>query len=128
MDNWTISLLELPVDSEQAVASVTSKLQASGLGVLRSFDIRSACAASPDKTCPHHGKSQCDCQLVVLIVLDRIEQPASLMLHTFNGQTQIGLATSPGHQPSDRLEKRLRRILQQARLTIQAKDSHHDQT
>jgi hypothetical protein len=113
MNNWTISLVELPFDSDKAVATVTNKLQGSGMGVLRSFDLRSACAAAPDQTCPHHGKSECDCQLVVLMVLDRVEQPASLMLHTYNGQTQIGLAASPGHQPSERLEKRLRKILRQ---------------
>lgn len=115
MNNWTISLIELPVDSEEAVASVTGKLEESGLGVVRSFDLRSACAASPNQTCPHHGKSECDCQLVVLMVLDRVEQPASLMLHTYNGQTQVGLSASPGHQPSPRFEKRLRRILRQSK-------------
>ena len=120
MKNWTISLLELPVDSEKAVATVTSQLKESGLGVVQSFDLRSACAAAPDRTCPHHGKADCDCQLVVLMVLDRIEQPASLMLHTYNGQTQIGLAASPGHQPSDRLEKRLRRILRPPRKPVAA--------
>jgi hypothetical protein len=115
MNNWTISLLEIPVGFDQAVTTVTSRLKQSGLGVVQSFNLRSACAAAPDRTCPHHGKADCDCQLVVLMVLDRIEQPASLMLHTYNGQTQIGLAASPGHQPSERLKRRLRRILRQSR-------------
>jgi hypothetical protein len=50
---------------------------------------------------------------VILIVFDAREQPATVMLHTYNGETQVGLAASPGRQPSLRLENLLRKVLQQ---------------
>ena len=111
--NWNISLLELSEDSETAVSTVIDRLHKSGMGAVRSFDLRSACAAYPDRSCPHHGKASCDCQLVILLVFDPLEQPATVMLHTYNGETQVGLAASPTQHPSARLENRLRRVLRQ---------------
>lgn len=118
MQNWTIPLISLAENSEAAVSTVTGRLTASGLGVVRSFDLRSACAAYPNQACPHHGQSECDCQLVVLLVFDPLEQPASVILHTCNGETQVGLAASPIQQPSPRFEKRLRKILQRPKSAI----------
>lgn len=113
MKNWNISLLELTQDCETAVSTVIDRLHRSGVGVVRSFDLRSACGAYPHRSCPHHAKKACDCQLVILLVFDPLEQPATVMLHTCNGETHVGLAASPAQQPSSRLEYRLRRILRQ---------------
>lgn len=122
MKNWNISLLDLSEDSETAVTTVTRRLHKSGLGVVRSFDLRSACAAYPDRSCPHHGKKSCDCQLVILLVFDPREQPATVMLHTYNGETQVFLAASPSQHPSQRLENRLRRILRQPKSPMPLQD------
>lgn len=118
MKNWSVSLLELSEDSETAVNTVIDRLHRSGMGAVRSFDLRSACAAYPDRSCPHHGQASCDCQLVILLVFDPREQPATVMLHTYNGETQVGLAATPGRHPSLRFENRLRRILRQPKRPL----------
>src|SRR3989304_4087463 len=118
MKNLNISLLDLSEDSETAVTTVIQRLHKSGLGVVRSFDLRSACAAYPDRSCPHHGQASCDCQLVILLVFDPREQPATAMLHPSKGETQFGLAATPGRHPSLRFENRLRRILRQPKRPL----------
>lgn len=82
-------------NSECAVRWVTQCLTAAGLRVVRSFDLQSACASFTDNTCPHHGASHCDCQLVVLLVYGAEVTPASLILHNHRDKTEIQLDEAP---------------------------------
>ena len=116
--NWVNPLLDLNEDCETAVANVTARLIGSGLRVVRSFDLQSACASSPSQACPHHGQGPCDCQLVILMVYDTGGQPDSLVLHTCDGQTQVGLAAIPGRINIAGLEKRIRAALCGAKRVV----------
>lgn len=111
--NWVSPLLDLHEDCENTVASVTALLTSSGLRVVRSFDLQSACASYTSPVCPHHGQKDCDCQLVVLMIYGSQEQPSSLILHSSGGQTQVGLATMPDQTDAPKLERRIRVALSQ---------------
>jgi hypothetical protein len=88
-------ILTLPLDPEMVIAILTQCLQAEGLRVVRTFDLRSACASFPENVCPHHGSSPCNCQLVVLMVYGREPQPASLVIHGHVEQTEVELVQPP---------------------------------
>lgn len=97
-------LLTLCLDCETAIAAVTSCLNVCGMKVMRTFDLRSACASLTDNTCPHHGTSPCDCQLVVLLVYGQEPVPASLVVHGHFAQTEFRLVGFPEMRPAPELE------------------------
>jgi hypothetical protein len=91
----TVCLLELNIDSEEAVTLVINRLSGNGFQTTRSFDLQIARAAHTDCACPHHGTHQCDCQLIVLLVYEDNNPPATLVLHTRDSRTQIFLVITP---------------------------------
>lgn len=86
-------------DGETVIRQVTQTLTAAGLRVVRSFDLRSACAPF-DQVCPHHGTVACDCQLVVLLVYGVGTTPVVLVLHSHMGQTELQWDETPEARPS----------------------------
>jgi hypothetical protein len=86
-------------DCETVIRQVTENLEAAGLRVVRSFDLRSACASFADNVCPHHGTAPCDCQLVILFIYGA-GAPASLILHSHRGQTELQWDEAPETRPS----------------------------
>jgi hypothetical protein len=90
-------------DSDTVIEQFTQHLTSSGLRVVRSFDLQSACASMPDQPCPHHRDAPCDCQMVVLLVYGEGCSPASLVLHSHRGVTDIDLVESPNNQPDKEL-------------------------
>lgn len=87
-------------DCETATRQVAQNLEAAGLRVVRSFDLRAACASFPDNICPHHGTAPCDCQLVVLLIYGGGTRPVSLILHSHRGQTELQWDDTPEARPS----------------------------
>lgn len=92
-------LMTLEMGSEAAIRQMRNGLMTQGMRVVRSFDLQSACASYPDLTCPHHDDGPCDCQLVVLLVYGQTSVPASLVVHSHRGQTEIDLVDSPDYRP-----------------------------
>lgn len=86
-------------DCETVVRQVTQNLEGTGLRVVRSFDLRSACASFTDNICPHHGTAPCDCQLVILLIYGA-GAPVSLILHSHRGQTELQWDEAPDARPS----------------------------
>jgi hypothetical protein len=86
-------------DCETVIRQVTQNLEDAGLRVVRSFDLRSACASFPDHNCPHHG-TPCDCQLVVLLIYGFETTPVSLILHSHQDQTEMQWNDAPEARPS----------------------------
>ncbi|GAB4577453.1 MAG: hypothetical protein Fur0022_01840 [Anaerolineales bacterium] len=87
-------------DGETVIRQVMQNLAAAGLRVVRSFDLRSACASFTENVCPHHGTTPCDCQLVVLLVYGIGVAPVSLVLHSHMGQTELQWDETPEARPS----------------------------
>lgn len=77
-------------DGEHVARMAGQALRAVGMTVVRSFDLRSACAPRPDLACPHHEGTPCDCQLMVLLVYIRsADPPISLVLHSHQARTEL---------------------------------------
>ena len=80
---------------EEASQRIKQALQGRGLRVLETFDLHDARLGLADCTCPHHGTSECDCQMVVMMVYGEGLAPATLILHGSDGQTWISLGDEP---------------------------------
>jgi hypothetical protein len=87
--NRPILYLQQPCDD--AVPYFMERIQQSGLQVIRTFDLHDTRMVDTACSCPHHGTVQCDCQMVVLLVYGKDNQPASLVVHGYNGQTWFSL-------------------------------------
>ncbi len=79
--------------SEPIAHRFTSALARRGAKAVRSFDLRSARAASTCQVpCPYHPTTDCSCQYVILIVYAaRDNCPRTIVLHEFEGTTRVTL-------------------------------------
>jgi hypothetical protein len=90
---------------------VRANLSRAGLRVVQTFDLQIARQAHPECSCPHHGTEQCSCQLVILLIYSKQEEPATLVIHGQDGTTWLSFSTPlevRGHQP---LETTVRNLL-----------------
>lgn len=97
------TLLVVKDENQKAIAQATQALTAAGLRVVRSFDLQVARSVHVECACPHHGKTQCSCQMVVLLVYQDEKPPLTLVAHGHDGQTHFALADSPSQHPDARL-------------------------
>jgi hypothetical protein len=79
---------------DRALPWVIQQLHEAGLRSVQTFDLHTARAALHDCDCPHHGTDQCDCQMVVLLVYGKTEEPATLILHGNDGTTWLSITAS----------------------------------
>ena len=84
---------------ERAITLVTKRLGGAGFQVVRTFDLKSACA-DQSGICPHHGTAPCNCQMAILLVYGATPQPGTLMVHGCGDQTSFSLVDIP-QQPTD---------------------------
>jgi hypothetical protein len=102
------NLAQLTVSHDSATSWITQRLVLLGLTVRTSFDLQIAKSAHASCTCPHHGMDQCDCQIVVLLVYDDEGDPASLILHSQDGKTQLALVNNnPLHTDAETLRSKI---------------------
>src|SRR6266540_2239663 len=106
-----LPFLALDQTCEQVQAWVYGKLTSAGFRVVQTFDLHIARLAHPDCPCPHHGTDECNCQLVVLLVYGKQEDPATLVLHGQDGKTWISLATPIETRSRQNLESSVRHML-----------------
>jgi hypothetical protein len=90
--------MDLPFDGKTALAFTIQLLINAGLQVARTFELDSACASFTNKVCPHSGEAPCGCQVFVLLVLNGISTPVSLVLHSCKDITEVFL-DGGGDQP-----------------------------
>jgi len=86
-----ISILTLHQSTEETVAWTTQRLMVCGFQIERTFDLHAARMSQVDCPCPYHGTSDCNCQMIVLLVHDQKTQPATLVVHGHDGQTSLSL-------------------------------------
>lgn len=86
-------------------------LSVAGLHAVRSFDLRSAAALTPDCTCPHHGTAQCDCQYMVFLVYGEQRSLATLAVHGHNGGSWVELVDRPAEHRDAGLEQTILQAL-----------------
>jgi hypothetical protein len=106
--------IELPTinqDASQALPRINKLLSQLGLQVLPSFDLRAARLAQPRCACPYHGTSDCDCQMVVLLLYGHSDEPTTLLVHGHQGKTFLSLVDAPGQRPEEGLPDQIRQAL-----------------
>jgi hypothetical protein len=108
--NQATRITTLNLECESVISQMARPLTQWGLRIVRSFDLQSACASFPDLTCPHHGDTPCDCQLVVLLIYGADAHPASVVLHSHRGKTDIDLVDSPNNRPTPDLVEMIRQV------------------
>lgn len=106
-----LPFLALNQNYDQAEAWVKEKLTGAGFGVVPTFDLQVARSAHPERSCPHHGTDECNCQLVVLLVYGRDAGPATLVIHGQDSKTWISIATPVETGSRQNLESSVRHIL-----------------
>jgi hypothetical protein len=101
--NMLSSFLTLNCSCEEALHWSSRIMTQSGWRVLQTFDLDTARHALEDCPCPHHGTGECDCQMFILLVYGEAMEPATLILHSNDGQTWISLIENPNQRTDSKM-------------------------
>jgi hypothetical protein len=96
---------------DQVLVWVKQKLAGAGFRVLKTFDLQVARLAHPECPCPHHETDDCDCQMIVLLVYGKQEDPATLVIHGMDSRSWVSLSGPAGRRASQYLEAVIRRAI-----------------
>lgn len=113
-----IPFLVLDQACNQVQAWVNQQLTDAEFRVVQTFDLQVARLAHSDCPCPHHGTKDCNCQMVVLLIYGKQEDPATLIIHGQDGRSWVSLAGPVGKRANQHLEIAIRRALIPNRSTI----------
>ncbi|MCX6079552.1 MAG: hypothetical protein NTW32_08490 [Chloroflexi bacterium] len=102
-------ILRQPCD--EAVRWASRKLEQSGFQTVRTFDLQAARLAHLDCPCPHHGTSQCNCQMVVLLVYQGNSAPVTMVVHGTDETSWFYLINIPQQPVGQHLEKNIEEAL-----------------
>jgi hypothetical protein len=103
--------LVLDQSCDQVLSWINQQLVNVGFRVVQTFDLQVARLAHPDCPCPHHGTDDCSCQMVVLLVYGKQEDPATLVIHGQDGRSWVSLTAPVGKRFNQHLEVMIRRAL-----------------
>jgi hypothetical protein len=104
--------LSLNASCEESLVWLQRRLPVAGLRVVQTFDLQAARLTLHDCPCPRHGTSECDCQMVVLLVYGSTADPATLILHGNDGQTWLSLVSTLTQHPDPLLRSTIEQALQ----------------
>jgi hypothetical protein len=82
-------LIDLPMDYETALATISLKLAAEGIFSEPTFEIDSACTSFAIAICPHTGESPCPCKLAVLKVYQNPDSLLAVIVHSHENKTEF---------------------------------------
>ncbi|MEW5938303.1 MAG: hypothetical protein AB1750_01465 [Chloroflexota bacterium] len=105
---------------EQVQAWVQERLRGADFHSMETFDLQVARLAHRNCPCPYHGSKGCTCQLVVLLVYQKQENPATLVIQGRDGKTWLSLADPVGRRANQQLETAIRRVLAPPRVNAPA--------
>ena len=103
--------LVLDQTCDQVLVWISQQLTSASFRVVQTFDLQVARLAHPDCPCPHHGTNDCNCQMVVLLVYGKQDDPATLVIHGQDGRSWVSLAGPVGKRFNQHLEVVVRRAL-----------------
>ena len=95
----------------ESVAWASHRLEQAGLQAVRTFDLQAARVSHMHCACPHHGTSQCNCQMVVLLVYQGRNPPATLVVHGCDEKSWFYLVNNPQQSIGHSLEKHIQDAL-----------------
>ncbi len=103
--------LALDQTSDQVQTWVIEQLTSAGFRVAQTFDLQVARLAHSDCPCPRHGTENCNCQMIVLMIYQKENDPVTLIIHGQDGRTWLSLANPTGQRANQHLEAAIRRAL-----------------
>jgi hypothetical protein len=103
-------ILSIDQPCNDALHWINQRLIEANLRSAQTFDLHEARTGSIGCTCPHHGTTECDCQMVVILVYGSSNEPVTLILHGNDGKTLVSI----GDIPLLKSEAGLIRAIQQA--------------
>lgn len=106
-----LPFLVLEKTCDQTLSWINEQLSRAGLRTVQTFDLQVARLAHPECTCPHHGEAECNCQMVVLLVYRKKEDPATLIIHGQENKSWISLAAPVDRHNNQQLEIAIRHVL-----------------
>jgi hypothetical protein len=106
-----LPFLTLDQTCDQVQTWVTRQLTDAGFRVVQTFDLQVARLAHPECSCPHHGTDECNCEMVVLLIYRKQEEPATLVIHGQDSRSWLSLANQAGQHINPRLEAAIRHTL-----------------
>ena len=95
----------------QVLSWACEQLTRAGLCTVQTFNLHAVLAGAHECSCPNHGTSECDCQMIILLVYGKAEAPLTLILHGNDGQTWLSLAETPISGANGGLGKSIRQAL-----------------
>jgi len=106
-----LPFLALDQTCEQVHGWVNQQLAQANFRAVQTFDLHVARLAHPDCPCPHHGTNGCNCQMIVLLVYQKTDDPVTLIIHGQDDRSWLSLANPTGENTNHHLEMLVRRIL-----------------
>lgn len=97
---------------QEVLPWLQQRLSRVGLRIMQTFDLNAARVDPGACPCPHHGTSQCDCQMVVLLVYGDAAEPVTVILHGNDGQTWLSFVNTPLQRLDAKLQSMIERALQ----------------
>ncbi len=97
---------------DETLRRLNRRLPRVGLRVMQTFDLQEARPSIAYCPCPHHGTSECDCQMVVLLIYGSTADPTTLVLHGNNGQTWLSLVSTPEQRADSSIRASIEKALQ----------------
>lgn len=98
-------------NSEKTLRLVSETLTSAGFRAVQTFDLQTARGAHRGCQCPNHGTTNCNCQMVVLLVYGKHEDPVTLILHGEDNATRISLAGPANDHATQNFGGMIRRAL-----------------
>ena len=97
---------------DEVLPWLKQQLSEAGLRVMQTFDLAVARTGLEDCPCPHHGTDKCDCEMIVLLVYGKSDEPITLILHGNNGQSQVSLVNNAQQHANTSLRSSIEQALQ----------------
>lgn len=119
----TSPFVTIEKNSREAIGWTIQQLSNAGLEVNRTFDLQEARLSHPDCPCPHHGSESCNCQMCVLLVYQKDQPPASLLLHSFQETTWLYLVDTPEQPVCQDVVVLIRKVLNQPAPAVKDEQS-----
>ena len=110
-------ILTLNCSCNDALHTSSQNLRQNGFRVLQTFDLHNTAHVLEECPCPHHTTTECDCQMVVLLVYGEAAQPVTLIFHGNNGKTWISTPDTAVQSVDAKLIFGIRKVLE-SQITI----------
>lgn len=105
------SFLSVDGSCDETLPWLKQSLSRRGLRVLQTFDLHDTRPGLEECPCPHHGTEKCDCQMVVLLIYGNTVEPATLILHSNDGQTWLSLVNTSNQHADPSLQESIEEAL-----------------